>query len=92
MDIVTVGPFTVLQIPVGEGLELMELSGSEDKRFTRKLIELCVRKDGQPVLDIVPFSELMPHLTEVVNVALRINGFKKPDQADSEPKHVKRVG
>lgn len=92
MDIVNVGPFTVHQIPVGEGLELMELSGSEDKRFTRKLIELCVRKDGQAVLDNVPFAELMPHLTDVVNEALRLNGFKKQEKTESEPKHVKRVG
>jgi hypothetical protein len=91
MELVHVGPFTVHQLSVGEGLSLMDCAGPENTTaFNTKLIELCVRKGGKPVLETVAFAELMPHMTAVVSEALRLNGFgvKKVDEKKGEPRAI----
>jgi hypothetical protein len=91
MELVHVGPFTVHQLSVGEGLALMDIAGPDNTAtFNTKLIELCVKKGGKPVLDTVAFSELMPHMTAVVTEALRLNGFgvKKVDDKKGEPRAI----
>ena len=69
-----IGPFAVRELTVGEGLPLLKIMTEDTNKFQNELVLACTTKDGKPVKEL-PFSELIPHMGDIIVEAMRINGF-----------------
>ena len=71
----TVGPFTIHKLNVREGLRLVSLAADKDGAFQTELLLACVKRDGADVAES-DFADFMPHLKELVEAAMALNGFR----------------
>lgn len=60
----------------------MDLAHKGDEKFRTELLLACVRISGKPV-DETNFCDFIPHMAEIVNAAMTLNGFSV-SEADSE--------
>jgi hypothetical protein len=67
-----IGPFTVSELNVDSGLDLMAID--DPHKLQKSLLLRAVTKDGAAIGED-SFAELMPHLAAVVKAAMRLNGF-----------------
>lgn len=72
----SVGPFTVHELNVEEGLGLVSLASEGNKEFQTALLLATVKCNGEPINNR-SFKELMPHFSAVVEAAMELNGFLK---------------
>jgi hypothetical protein len=70
-----VGPYTVSDVGVDIGLDLMGLLATDAPAFQKQLLLASVKKDGKPIKS-GSFGELVPHLAELISVSMEVNGFK----------------
>jgi hypothetical protein len=74
-----VGPYTVKTLTVSEGLDLLYLASGEDQaKFQKELLLSSVARDGKRI-DGDDFGELMAHISEIVPIAMELNGFRKSE-------------
>lgn len=75
-----VGPFMVKSLNVEDGLDLVAMAQSADpSEFQKAVILRCVTKDGKPINEF-PFSEVLPHLSKLVEEAFELNGFRGAEE------------
>lgn len=70
-----VGPYTVSDVGVDTGLDLLGLLATDTAAFQKQLLLAAVKKDGKPI-KAGAFGELVPHLAELISTAMEVNGFK----------------
>jgi len=75
MNSMTIGPFTVHELNVEQGLQLVQLAQeNEAGEFQVKLLLSCIKKDGNAINN-ESFAELFPHYRELMEAAYKLNGF-----------------